>query len=172
MEIKKQIQDDAKGFLKSRDVFSSGVLRLILASIISKEKEKRYKISKDPSTGSGQENLSEQELIKKSELTNDEVINTLLSEIKKRKDAIVLYERGNRQELADKEKEEIEIIKKYLPEQIPTEELKKIIEETINKVCATEIKDTGKIMADLMPRIRGRADNSEVSKIIKVLLQR
>jgi len=166
MEIKKQIQNNATEFLKAGDKFASTTLRMVLASIISKEKEKRYKISKEDS------NLKEEDLIKESELTDEEIIGVLSSEIKKRKDAIVLYEKGNRQELADKEKKEIEILQKYLPEQIPAEELKKIIEESINKVGATEIKDTGKIMADLMPKIKGKADNSEVSKIIKELLSK
>lgn len=119
MEIKQQIQNNVKEFLKSGDNLASGTLRMVLAAIISKEKEKRYKISKEK-PGS-----REQDLIKGSELTNDEVINTLLSEIKKRKDAIVLYEKGNRQELADKEKKEIKILQKYLPEQLSENELKK-----------------------------------------------
>ena len=166
MEIKKQIQNNAKEFLKSGDELASGTLRMVLASVISKEKEKRYKLSKEDS------NLKEEDLIKKSELTDEEMMGVLSSEIKKRRDAIVLYEKGNRQELADKEKKEIEILQKYLPEQIPIEELKKIVEESINKVGASEIKDMGKIMADLMPKIKGKADNSEVSKIIKELLSK
>ena len=83
-----------------------------------------------------------------------------------------MYEKGNRPELADKEKKEIEILKKYLPEQLPIEELKKLIDESINKVGAKEMKDMGKVMADLAPKIKGKADNSEVSKIVKELLSK
>ncbi|MBI1866661.1 MAG: GatB/YqeY domain-containing protein [Candidatus Staskawiczbacteria bacterium] len=164
MEIKQQIQDNAKEFLKSGDNVASDALRMVLAAIISKEKEKRYKVSKD------KPDLKEENLIKESELTNDEVINTLSSEIKKRKDAIVLYEKGNRPELADKEKREIEILQKYLPEQLSEVELKKIIEESINKTGAKEMKDMGKVMADLMPKVKGKADSSEISKIVKEIL--
>ena len=164
MEIKQQIQNNVKESLKSGDALVSGTLRMALAAIISKEKEKRFKISKEKPA------LKEEGLVKESELTNDEVINTLLSEIKKRKDAIALYEKGNRMELADKEKKEIEILQKYLPEQISAEELKKIVEESINKTGAKTIKDMGKIMADLMPKVKGKADNSEISKIIKDIL--
>ena len=164
MEIKQQIQGNAKEFLKSGDQLASGALRMALAAIISKEKEKRFKVSKE------KPDLKEQELIKESELTDDEVINTLLSEIKKRKDAIALYEKGNRMELADKEKKEIEILQKYLPEQISTEELKKIIEESINKTGAKDAKDIGKVMADLMPKVKGRADSGEIGKIIRDIL--
>jgi uncharacterized protein YqeY len=98
------------------------------------------------------------------------------SEIKKRKDAIALYEKGNRPELADKEKKEIEILKKYLPEQLSEEELKKLIQESIAKVGGPnghpEIKDMGRVMADLNPKIKGKADSGEASKIVKELLSK
>ena len=164
MEIKQQIQNNIREFLKSGDQLASGTLRMVLASVISKEKEKRYNVSKK------KPNLEEQDLIKESELTDEETIGVLLSEIKKRKDAIVLYEKGNRQELADKEKKEIEIIQKYLPEQIPIDELKKIVEESVNKTGAKEMKDMGRVMADLMPKVKGKADSGEISKIVKELL--
>ena len=170
MEIKKQIQNNVKEFLKAGDELASGALRMVLASVISKEKEKRYKISKE------KPEATEEILLKESELTDEEIIGVILSEIKKRKDAIVLYEKGNRQELADKEKKEIEILQKYLPEQIPAEELRKIIKETIDKEMSARGgsalggKDMGKVMADLMPKVKGKADNSEISKIIKELL--
>lgn len=162
--LKQNIQTDATGTLKSGDNFTAGVLRMLLASITSKEKEKRYKISKvNP-------DLKEEELQKESELSDEEIIDTIFSEIKKRKDAIVLYEKGNRQELADKERKEMEILQKYLPEQLSEEELKKFVAESIAKVGAKEMRDMGKVMADLNPKIKGRADGGEVSKIVKELL--
>ena len=113
---------------------------------------------------------------KESELTDEQIIEVVFSEIKKRKDAAVLYEKGNRPELADIEKKEIEILKKYLPEQLSKEELKKIVQESINRVGGPEgrpeIKDMGKIMADLMPKIKGKADGGEISKIIKEILSK
>ena len=105
-----------------------------------------------------------------SALNDDEVISVISSEIKKRKDAIVLYKKGNRQELVDKEKKEIEILQKYLPEQLSLEEIRKLIEESIANVGATNIKEMGKVMADLAPKVKGKADGGEVSKIIKELL--
>ena len=166
MEIKQQIQNNVNESLKTGDNLASDTLRMALAAIISREKEKRYKVSKEK-TG-----LTEDELIKESALADEEIIGVLLSEIKKRKDAIILYEKGNRPELADKEKKEIEILQKDLPEQISLEELKKIVEESVNKVGAKEMKDMGKVMADLMPKVKGKADNSEISKIIKELLSK
>ncbi|TSC95150.1 MAG: hypothetical protein CEN87_162 [Parcubacteria group bacterium Licking1014_1] len=138
---------------------------MVLASVISKEKEKRYKISKQKPEG-----CSEEDLAKDSFLTDEEIIDVISSEIKKRKDAIALYEKGNRQELADKEKKEAAILQKYLPEQIPADELKKIIGESINKTGANGIKDMGKVMQDLMSKVKGRADSGEISKIVKELL--
>ncbi len=182
MSLKENIKNDATVALKSKDSFASGVLRMLLASVTSKEKEKRYKISLGRSsqplayergqTGEAKEKpeATEETLIKESELTDEQVIEVVSSEIKKRKDAIVLYEKGNRPELAEREKKEIEILKKYLPEQLSEEELKKIVEESINKTEAKEMKDMGKVMADLNPKIKGRADSGEVSKIVKELL--
>lgn len=170
--LKQQIKTDTTEAQKIGNELVVGTLRMLLASVITKEKEKRYKISKDPSTSlrAGKPNFNEEELIKKSVLTDEEIIEVISSEIKKRRDAIVLYEKGNRQELADKEKKEIEILKKYLPEQLSEEELKKLVEESISKTGAKEIKDMGRIMADLMPKVKGKADNSEISKIVKELL--
>lgn len=160
--LKQRIQSDATKALKQGNREFVGVLRLALASITSKEKEKRYKLSK--------ENIKEEDLIKQSELTNNEVLSILSYEVKKRNDAISLYEKGNRPDLAEKERKEIEVLKKYLPEQLSQEELKKIVEESIKSVVATSVKDMGKVMADLMPKVKGKADGSEISKILKEIL--
>ena len=154
--LKQNIKNDSTEALKSGDQFKLGVLRMLLSALASKEKEIRFK-----------ENLE-----KEPELTDEQVIETVSSEIKKRKDAIVLYVQGNRPELADNEKKEIEVLIKYLPEQLSEEELKKLVFEAITKTGATEIKDTGKIMQDLMPKVKGKADGGEVSKIVKELLSK
>ena len=164
--LKQQIQTDTKEAMKQKNQELVEVLRMAVASVNAKQTEKRYKLSKD------NPGKTDEELIKESELSDDEVIGVLTSEVKKRKDAIALYEQGGRPELAAKEKSEIEILQKYLPEQLPLDELKKMVEESIQKTGAAEIKDTGKIMADLMPRVKGRAEGSEISKIIKELLSK
>ena len=164
--LKQRIQADATEALKQGNQEVLGVLRMALSAIGAKEKEKRYKISKE------KPDLAEDELVKNSALTDDEIISTIASEIKKRKDAIALYEKGSRPELADQEKKEIEILQKYLPEQLSPQELRKLIEESIGKTGATHVKDMGKVMADLMPKVKGRADNGEISRIIKDILHR
>jgi len=152
--LKKDIQTATTESMKSRDSFTTGVLRMLSAVILTKEKDKKFK----------------EKLEGDAELSDEQVIETISSEIKKRKDAIALYVQGNRPELAEKEQKEIDIIKKYLPEQLSEEELRKLVEASIAKVGATEIKDTGKIMADLMPQVKGKAEGGEISKIIKELL--
>lgn len=164
--LKLRIQTDVKEAMKQKNQEMVDILRMAVASINAKQTEKRYKLSKD------NPGKTEEELIKESELSDDEAIGVLGSEIKKRRDAIALYEQGNRPELAAKEKGEIEILQKYLPEQLAPEELKKMIEESIQKTGAKEIKDMGKIMADLMPSVKGKAEGSEISKIIKELLSK
>lgn len=162
--IKQQLQSDMKEAMKQGNSKTVEVLRMALASINAREKEKRYKLSKDfPG-------LDEKGLLQKSALEDGEVINVLSSEIKKRKDAILLYEQGGRFELAVGEKGEIAILQPYLPEQLSEDDLKKRIEASIEKIGATQIKDMGKVMADLMPSIQGRADSTVVSGIVKSLL--
>ena len=154
--LKQQIQSDSNEFLKAGEQFKLGVLRMLLAAVTTKEKEKKFK----------------EKIEGDAKLCDEEIIDVISSEIKKRKDAIVLYEKGNRPELADKEKKEIEVLQKYLPEQLSQDELKKLIEESIAKTGAQEMKDMGKVMADLNPRVKGRADSGEVSKIVKELLSK
>lgn len=162
--LKQKIQSDASQALKEANEIASSTLRMLLASLTSKEKEKRYKVSKE-NTG-----LSEAELIEKSALTDEEIMEAIFSEAKKRKEAILAFEKGNRQELAEKEKKELEILAKYMPEQISEDELRNLIKEAIDKTGAKEMKDMGKVMAELMPKVKGRADGSEISKVAKELL--
>jgi len=154
--LKVKIQEDLNSALKDKKELEVSVLRLILAAVLSKEKEKRFK------SGKAQE----------ISLTDEELIETISSEIKKRREAIELYTKGGRQELADKEKNELEILQKYLPKQLSEEEIKKIVSEAIAKTGSKEIKDMGKVMAELMPKVKGKADMSLVSKIVKELLSK
>ena len=164
--LKQQIKNAVNEALKSGDQLSSGTLRMLLASILTKEKDKRYKIATEkPDT-------TEENLIKESELTDEQILEVISSEIKKRRDSIVLYIQGKRPELADKEQKEIEILQKYLPEQLKPEEIKKLVEESIAKVGAKEMKDMGKVMADLNPKVKGKAEGGEVSRIVKELLSK
>jgi len=164
MILKQKIQQDLNEAVKNKEELRTSVLRQLSAAILNKEKEKRYKIIKD------EPELTEKELVEKSQLTDEEVIDVISSEAKKRKESILEFEKGKRQDLVEKEKKELEILQKYLPEQISEEEIKKLAREVIDKVGASAEKDMGKVMAELMPKLKGRANGSLVSKIIKELL--
>ena len=111
--------------------------------------------------------MVDKELEKESQLEDDQIIDVISSEAKKRREAIVEFQKGSRQDLVEKEAEELEILGKYLPEQLPEEEIRKLVEEAISKTGAKEIKDMGKVMAELMPKVKGKAEGSLVSKIVK-----
>ena len=103
--LKEQIQENLTQAVKKKEGLKSSVLRLLLASILNKEKEKRFKINQEKTV------ISEQDLSQKSQLSDEEIIGIISSEIKKRKEAILMYEKGNRQDLAEKEKQEADILK-------------------------------------------------------------
>ncbi|GAI49704.1 unnamed protein product, partial [marine sediment metagenome] len=135
MILKEKIQKDLEEALKKKDEIIVSVLRMLLAAILNKEKEKRYKLSKN------EPELTEEELEKESQLTDEEVIEVISSEIKKRKESILEFEKGERQDLVEKEKKEIDVLKKYLPEQLSEQELKKLVKVAIETVEAKEPKD-------------------------------
>lgn len=180
MELKQKIQEVLKIALKEKRELELSVLRMLNAAITNKEKEKRYKIVKE------KPELTEEELGKESCLTDEETTEVISTEVKKRKEALLLFEKGGRQDLAEKEKKEVAILQEYLPEQLvdeagassssfanarlSEEEIKRLAREAVGKVGAKEIKDMGKVMAELMPKVKGKTDGSLVSKIIRELL--
>ena len=107
------------------------------------------------------------EINSKKTLTDEDVISIISKQIKSRKDSIVEFEKGNRQDLIDKTNDEIKILMTYLPTQLSEEEVMKIVTKIINDVNATTSNDMGKIMKELLPLIKGKADMGLVNKIIK-----
>jgi len=108
---------------------------------------------------------------KGKELNDDEVIDVINKEIKKRKEAIELYKQGERFDLAEKEEKELKILEEYLPEKLSEEEIKGIVKQIIEKVEAKDMKDFGKVMKYAMVELRGRADGETVRKIVEDLLK-
>jgi len=161
MSLKEKIKQDINLALKGGKATEVSVLRLVNAAVLNKEKEKRYKISKE------KPGLSETELQEKSQLTEEEMLEVIAGEAKKRRESIVEFEKGGRNELSLKEKSELEILKKYLPEQMSEEDLKKLVAEAVEKVGAKNPQDIGKVMQELMPKVKGKADGNLVSKIVK-----
>ncbi len=147
-----KISNDLKEAMKAGREFEVGVLRMLSSAFHNKEIEKK---------GRGMEPV----------LSEDEAIEILTREAKKRKEAFEVYQKAGRKDLAEKEAKELEIIKKYLPEQLSEEEVKKIIDTAIEKTGVKEIKDFGRVMAEAMKELKGKADASIVSEIIKKKLE-
>ena len=161
MGLRGKIQEDLKGAFKEKRELETLVLRQLSASFLNKEKEKRFKLSKEE---------PEADLEKEGQLTEEEATEVVSSEAKKRKESISEFEKGGRRDLAEKEKKELAILGKYLPEQMSEEELKKLVREAIERVGASDQKDMGKVMAELMPKVKGKAEGSLVSKTVKDFL--
>lgn len=162
--LKERIKEDVKEALKRGEKEKVSVLRMVLASMTEAEKKKRYTLSKSNSEA------KQEELEEKSQLTEEEAIEVIFSGVKKRKDAISEFEKGKRQDLVEKEKREIEILKPYLPKQLSEEEIEEVAKGVIKEVGAKNPKDMGKVMASLMPKLKGKADGKTASQIVKNLL--
>ncbi len=152
--LKEKLKNDLSKALKERNQTALSTLRLLLAAMANKEIDKKYK---EKLEGDGV-------------LTDEEISSVISSEAKKRKEAAVEFEKGNRKELAEKELAEYKFLQTYLPEQFSEDEIKKIVKEAIKKTKASSLKDIGKLMAEIMPKVKGKADGTIVSRIVKELL--
>jgi len=143
MTLLDTINNDMKNYMKEKDSFSLGVVRMVKGAI------------------------QLESINKKKELTDEEIISVISKQIKMRKDSIVEFEKGNRQDLVEQNKKEIEILNKYMPEQLSMDEINKIIDEAFLLIKPTSSKEQGLIMKEITPKLKGRADMSLVSGIIK-----
>ena len=143
---KQELREELKQSMLARDEFKTSVLRMLISAIGYMEIQKG---------GAGYE------------ATNEDVLSTIEKQVKQRKDSIEQYEKAGRNDLADKEKLELEMLEKYLPEQMGEEEIKTLVKETIAQTGASNIQDMGKVMGALMPKTKGKADGSLVSKIVR-----
>ena len=144
--IKQKLQEELKQSMLSRNELRTSVLRLLLSAI------NYYEINK---AGAGYE------------ATDEDVLYVVQKEAKQRKDSIEQFQNAGRQDLVDKETKELEILQKYLPEQLSQEVLISLLTQTIKEVGATSTADIGKVMKALMPKVKGKADGGTVSKIVK-----
>lgn len=164
MILKEHINTDLIESVKKKEKEKALVLRTLNAAIKNAEISKRTKLSK---TAGGLEELGALSI-----LTDEEVIGVISSQIKQRRDSIVEFEKGKRIDLVEKEKAEIKILIVYLSEQMTEEEIRKEAKAAIEKTSAKTARDTGKVMAELIKKVKGKADGSLVSKIVKELLSK
>ena len=147
MSIKEKILDDLKTAMKSRDSERLLVLRSLKAKILEKEISERK----------GGE----------STLTDEQVTEVLIKAAKQRKESIEQFEIGGRDDLADREKQELSIIELYLPEMMGEEDIREAVRQQISQMGATDIGDMGKVMGALMGKLKGKAEGSLINRIVK-----
>lgn len=147
MSLKEQLTNDFKEAMKNREQLRKNVITLIRSEIKQIEVDKRM------------------------ELEDQDVIEIISRQLKQRKDALEEFRKGNREDLAQQAEEEANILLQYLPEQLSEEEVTNIIKETIVEIGANSIKDMGKVMASVMPKVKGVADGKLVNQIVKQQLQ-
>ncbi len=147
MTLKDTITADLTAAMKSGEKSKLDVLRSLRAGILEFEK-----------SGSGKE------------LTDDDVMKILITASKKRKEAMELFANNNRPELAKKEKEELDVITSYLPQQMSSEEIEKRVIEVVAEVGAAGPQDTNKVIPVLMKELKGKADGKIVQEIVKAKL--
>ncbi len=107
---------------------------------------------------------------KEDSLKNEDVIKIISKQIKQRQDAIESFKKGGREDLAEKESEELDILKSYMPEEMPAEEIEKVIKKVVEETGSSSKSDFGKVMKEAMARLKGRADGKTVSGIAQRLL--
>ncbi len=147
MSLTSQIKDNLKKAIKKGNSLEVSVLRMSSAA------------------------LHNAEIAKGEELREEEEVEVLSREARKRKESIEAFENAGREEMAEKERQELEILEEYLPEQLSMEELEKVVRETVKEMGADSKAEMGKVMGAVMPKVKGRADGALVKEIAENLLE-
>jgi uncharacterized protein YqeY len=148
VDLKTRLGEDFKQGLRSGEKLRVSVIRLLTALIKNREVEKR------------------------GPLTDAVVLQAIVASCKQRQESIQQFRQGGRQDLADKESAELEILQSYLPKPLTSEELRAMVLEAIREVQATSLKEMGKVMGVLMPRVTGRADGKLVNTLVREALSK
>lgn len=147
MSLKERIPSDLKDALRNKRTLELNVLRMLQSAIRN------------------------QEIDNKGELDDELVIQVISSEIKKRKDSVDEYKKVGRKDAADTEQKEIEILMKYMPEQLSEEDIDKTVQNAIQQSGAKGSKDLGQVMKIVMPELKGKADGKLINKIVRKRLE-
>jgi len=148
MTLKERISEDMKTAMRAKDGARLSVVRLLLAAMKQKEVDERL------------------------ELTDADVLGVIEKMVKQRRESIAQYEKAARRDLADQEKFEIGVLQAYLPQQLGPGEVEQAVAEALAESGASSVKDMGKVMALLKPRLAGRADIGKVSALVKAKLEK
>ena len=141
--LKEKLLEDMKTSMKDKNVIRKNVIQMVRAAILQVEKDKQI------------------------ELNDDQILEIIAKESKKRKDSLTDYEKSGREDLINQIKEEIQILSEYLPKELAKEEIEKIVDEIIANLGATTIKDMGPVMKEAKAKIGPAADGKTINEIVK-----
>lgn len=143
MSLLNELKDAQKDAMRSKDKLSLGTIRMALAAVKQREVDERI------------------------ELTDTDVLQILTKMVKQRQESIVLFVKGNREDLADIERKEVEVVQRFLPQPLSSDEVNAIVDAAIDSTGSSTMKDMGKVMGAIKDTLQGRADMGAVSGIIK-----
>lgn len=143
MSLKEQLMDDLKSAMKEKDIVKKNTVQMVRSAILQYEKDNQ------------------------KELDDEGILDVIAKELKKRRDVLPDYEKSGRDDLIADINREIETLLVYLPKQLTEDELRAIVDEAIAETGATSMKDMGKIMANIMPKTKGRADGKAINALVK-----
>ena len=146
MSLKEKLMQDLKEAMKVKDTIRKNTIQMTRAAILQVEKDER------------------------KELTEEEVLEVIAKQVKQRKDALVEFEKSDRADLIADLNKEVEVLMHYLPEQLSDEELSKIVKQAIDELGISSMKEMGKVMGAVLPKIKGRADGRRVNELVKQYL--
>lgn len=147
MSFKERLMADLKASMKNKDKIRKDVITMVRAAIKQREVDERV------------------------ELGDEDIIELIAKQVKQKKDALKDFEKGGRQDLVELTQKEIDILMEYLPEQLSEDEIDEIVKAAIEEIGASTMKDMGKVMSYVMPKVKGRADGSLVNKIVRQYLK-
>lgn len=146
MSLKEKLAQDLKSSMKNKENVRKNTVQLIRTAVLQVEKDKKIT------------------------LEDEDILELIAKQLKQRKDALPEYEKSGREDLISQLKQEMEVLMEYLPKQLSEEELRPIVEEAVKAVGAASMKDMGKVMSAVMPKVKGRADGKMISDIAKSLI--
>ena len=147
MTLRDKLEDDIRESMRSRDQARLDALRFLKAAVQATEKDDG------------------------KSLDDARMVDVVFKQVNDRRESIRMFRQGNRTDLATKESAELKILEEYLPPQLGREELEKLILELVSEVGATSIRDKGKLMSQLMPQVKGKADGSVVNELVTQILE-
>jgi len=146
MSLKEKLLDDLKIAMREKDAVRKDAVQMVRSAVLQIEKDRRVT------------------------LDDDGIIDVIAKEIKQRKDVLPEYEKSGRQDLIDRQLKEIEILSQYMPRQLTEEELEIIVKDTIQEIGVNSVRELGKVMQAVMPKVRGKADGRLINQIVKKML--